>query len=118
MGRPKKNQGTPSGYVSKKIQSLSGAVDVITSANPLWDIALKKLSRVSRSYGFSRVETPLMEEYRLFETVLGQKSTSVERIVEILGDKHIAVRSSFLPSVLRAYAQHKIFKTEPMSKWW
>ena len=118
MGRPKKNQGTPSGYVSKKIQSLSGAVDVITSANPLWDIALKKLSRVSRSYGFSRVETPLMEEYRLFETVLGQKSTSVERIVEILGDKHIAVRSSFLPSVLRAYAQHKIFETEPMSKWW
>lgn len=118
MGRPKKNPNAPSGYVSKKIQSLPGMAEIITSADFLWDISLKKLSRVARAYGFNKVETPLLEEFRLYETVFGQDSLKLEKVLKIPTDRQAALRPELLPSVLRSYAQHKVFETEPMSKWW
>ena len=71
MGRPKKTSVSTSGYVTKKIQSLPGVTDILTSSDALWDILLKRLSRTARAYGFNRVEPPLVEESRLFEATGG-----------------------------------------------
>ena len=67
MGRPKKNQGSSSSYVPKKIQSLEGLEDITADTDMLWSAVLNRLARFSRVYGFEKVETPLLEDFRLYE---------------------------------------------------
>lgn len=118
MGRPKKNPAAASGYVTKKIQSLPGTHDILTSADALWDILLKRLARVARAYGFNRVEVPLLEEARLFEAarVLGE-GQPVPVGDEVYG-RPAVLRPALLPPVLRAYVQQKVYEVAPISKWW
>lgn len=118
MGRPKKNGAVTSGYVAKKVQSLEGSLDIITEADLLWDALLRRFMRVSRVYGFARVETPLVEDLHLYENFYkGNKSKLTGLIQNELGGRLAALRPQFLPSVLRNYYQHKIFDQVPLSKW-
>lgn len=118
MGRPKKNPAAVSGYVTKKIQSLPGSYDILTSADALWDILLKRLTRIARAYGFNRAEVPLLEEARLFETTSGNTPDQLVAVIDEIYGRPAVLRSSLLPSVLRAYVQQKIYEVAPISKWW
>ena len=118
MGRPKKNPTASSGYVSKKIQSLPGSTDILTSADALWDILLKRLSRTARAYGFNRVESPLLEESRLFESAGAFSPGQAVAVSDQAYGRPVVLRPALLPSVLRAYVQQKIYETSPVSKWW
>lgn len=118
MGRPKKNSAAVSGYVTKKIQSLPGSYDILTSADALWDILLKRLTRVARAYGFNRAEVPLLEEARLFETTGVNTASQLISVADEIYGRPAVLRQSLLPSVLRAYAQQKIYEVAPISKWW
>ncbi|MCL5775140.1 MAG: ATP phosphoribosyltransferase regulatory subunit [Patescibacteria group bacterium] len=118
MGRPKKNPTISAGYVTKKIQNLPGMTEILTSADALWDILLKRLSRTARAYGFNRIEPPLLEEARLFETAGAFNAASTVGVSDDVFGRPAVVRPTLLPSVLRAYAQQKIYETAPLSKWW
>ena len=117
MGRPKKNPGTVSGYMPKKVLSLAGLPDIICQSDDLWAVALKRLSRLSRTYGFEHVETPLLEDYRLYEAFYKTSEKSLLEVVSLNLPEKAAVRANLLPSVLRAYYQSKIYDKVPLSKW-
>jgi histidyl-tRNA synthetase len=108
MGRPKKNQ-TASSYQPKKIQGLEGFNDIVAETDLLWGLALRRLGKLSRVYGFERVEIPLLEDLRLYEHYYKTAPQEFNRAVQVqLPGKTAVLRSEFLPSVLRAYYQHKI----------
>ena len=67
MGRHKKNANT-TGYVPKKIPALEGTADIITETDILWEAVLGRFARIARTYGFSRVEVPLLEDNYLYES--------------------------------------------------
>ena len=118
MGRPKKNSSPASSYTPKKIQGLEGVVDVITESDILWDLIVKRLYKVSRIYGFSRIEPNFLEDPRLYENFYRSAQDGMLSVILPEGlDQRVALRPSFLPSVLRSYYQHKIFETAYMSKW-
>lgn len=117
MGRPRKNLSAPTGYVSKKIHSLENTRDIMTSIDDLWNIIFKRLLKISRAYGFSKVETPFLEDARLYENFF-QNNIKEEYWSVETQDRAAILRPTLLPSVLRAYFQHKIFDLEPTSKWW
>lgn len=118
MGRPKKNPQSQSGYVPKKVQGLEGLEDIASEADGLWAALLKRVSRLSRTYGFERVELPLLEDIRLYELFYKTAPKALKQLVSVeAGGKSAAVRGDFLPSVLRAYYQHKIYEKSPLSKW-
>ncbi len=117
MGRPKKNPGTVSGYMPKKVLSLAGLPDIICQSDDLWAVALKRLSRLSRTYGFEHVETPLLEDFRLYEAFYKTSEKSLLEVVSLNLPEKAAVRANLLPSVLRAYYQSKIYDKVPLSKW-
>lgn len=104
--------------MTKKIQSLPGVADILTSSDTLWDILLKRLSRTARAYGFNRVEPPLVEDARLFEAAGMVAQEKLLHISEQTFGRPVVVRPALLPSILRAYAQQKIYETAPLSKWW
>lgn len=116
MGRPRKNP--VSSYSPKKVPGLEGAFDIVTEADSLWDVILKKLQRTVRVYGFSPVETALLEDmlvYENFNRTSPGENNSVIR-AETAG-RPAGLRPGFLPSVLRCYYQYKVYEKFPLSKW-
>lgn len=118
MGRPKKNSGSTGTYVSKKIQGLEGLEDIVGETDLLWAALLRKLGKISRVYGFERVEAPILEDLRLYEAAGKSAGSGMEGVLQLpLKAKTAAIRKEFLPGILRAYYQNKIFEKSPLSKW-
>ena len=118
MGRPRKNAGTTSAYVPKKIQSLDGLEDISADTDVLWSAVLNRMAKFSRVYGFEKLETPLLEDFRLYESFYKFSPRRLESVLRMdLGGKAAAVRPDLLPSMLRPYYQLKVFDKSPVSKW-
>jgi histidyl-tRNA synthetase len=118
MGRPRKNAGTAVATASKKVQALEGLFDVHTETDMLWDAALRRLYKMSRIYGFNRVETPNLEDMNLYTNYYGGNKQVIQSIISFLaGGRQVGVRPALLPSVLRSYAQGKIAEKMVTSKW-
>ena len=118
MARPKK-VSTAGVAAHKKIHSIPGVFDIVPDASPMWEVALKRFANFGRSYGFSAVHVPIVEDPKLYE--LGSQSVipdlSHHPIAFDFGGKAMAVRASMLPGVLRAYAAVHIVETQPLVKW-
>ncbi len=110
MNAIKKKSGT-----SKKPQLIAGLQDILPETSPVWEHLAQKLQRISRGFGFNRVETPLLESPALYELYRGE---SQEQVVFL--DQHserVAIRSAVLPALMRAYAETKFAETHKFSKW-
>jgi histidyl-tRNA synthetase len=111
MGRPKKTANQGSGH---KIHSVGHVKDIVTEIDPLWNALFKRFLHTARTYGFSRVETPLVEDSRLYAQSLAPDSGLAKFVAT---DMEVAVRPSLLPGILRAYYQAKVAEQIPLSKW-
>jgi histidyl-tRNA synthetase len=119
MGRPKKNQGLGSAYVPKKVMALDFLQDIVGETDPLWAVVLKRFAQLSRVYGFEKVETPLLEDARLYENFYKTNPKLTQNLLTTQTQKQdkIMVRGAFLPGLLRAYYQNKVYEKSPLSKW-
>lgn len=118
MGRPRKNPAATATVAAKKIVSLEGLFDMPTEIDILWDLSLRRLYKMSRVYGFNRLETPLLEDMNLYNSYYGGNKQILSSILSFLaGGKQVGVRPHLLPSVLRSYAQNKTYEKMPTSKW-
>lgn len=106
-----------SGYVPKKVSSLEGAEDFLAGEDQLVDAILRKFQRFSRVYGFAKAELPLLEESRLYVQFYKDHPDKLAQIGLLAQSEQISVRPTLLPSVLRAYYQHKLFDLAPFHKW-
>ncbi len=118
MGRPKKTSAATSTYTPKKIQSLPGMEDILPEQDGLWGAILRRLSRLSRIYGFEKVETPLLEDYRLYEHFYATSPSQTKGNIRLqLSGADAVLRGELLPGILRSYYQHKIYEKSALSKW-
>ena len=118
MGRPRKNQASSSAYVPKKVYSLEGLTDITADTDALWSVVLNRLARFGRVYGFEKVETPLLEDFRLYENFYKSSPRELSKVVRVeVAGKSAAVRADLLPSMLRPYYQQKVYDKSPVSKW-
>ncbi len=119
MGRPKKNQSTAAGYSPKKVQSLDFLEDIVGETDILWDAILRRFTKLSRIYGFEKVETPLLEDLRLYENFYKTNPKLLKNFlsVQIRKQDQAVIRGDFLPGLLRAYYQRKVYEKSPLSKW-
>src|SRR4051812_12125904 len=111
MSKPVKK--SPS--ASSKNSGLGGLKDLITQTDPLAHIILKKIEKLSATYGFQSVETPLIEEAALYQAYYGREN--IPAFTMEASGKTMAVRPTILPSIFRSYIQHKIAEEKPLSKW-
>ncbi len=98
--------------------SLNGLRDIVTQTSPHWNAILKRLLNVGKMYGFQRIETPIVEEEKVYtDFYKDQPNTLSKTVFTQHGNKSLALRSSVLPSLLRYYVQHKVYEEQPLSKW-
>ncbi|MCL5011938.1 MAG: histidine--tRNA ligase [Patescibacteria group bacterium] len=106
----KKVEKKPAGS-GKKIpfQSPKGMHDRLPADFIYIDKIEKALKKVSGFYGFDRIETPVLEDIKLFERGTGLTSEVVQKqmfTVKTKGDGVLALRPEMTPGVVRAYVEH------------
>lgn len=109
-----KKIATPS---SRKAANLPGIFDIITSADSAWQTLLENFDRYASQYGFTRLELPVAEDPQLYQQVYASEDARVKNLVvgEAAG-RHVAFRSSLLPSMLRLLSQVRT-QDPKLTKW-
>lgn len=140
MSKLKKNRKAPKKLVKKAkpaksavepfiLQTLRGMKDILPEDQPFWDQVRRVSERLARDYGFSRLDTPILEHAGLFKRSIGEGTDIVEKeMYEFTtrgGDK-AAMRPELTAGNCRAYIQHgmnvlpkpvKLFSTGPVYRY-
>lgn len=126
MPRPKKNPNAKpaqeikkdkNGEIipSKKYKSyarLRGFRDVLFDESKYWELAKNKCCDLARTYGFKRIDTPILEYAEIYDRSSGSSSDIVTKemysFIDKSGEK-IALRPEITPGLVRAYVEHGMF---------
>lgn len=105
---------------SKKIliQTVTGMRDILPEDQPYFDKIMRIAESFSSFYGFKKIDTPILEQFELFEKGTGVDTDIVEKEMFILktkGGDHLALRPEFTPSLARAYIENGMMAlTQPV----
>ena len=89
-------------------QSPKGMHDLLPKDFLYFDKVEKSLRKISSLLGFSRIETPVLEDVKLFERGTGMMTEVVQKqmfLVKTKSHEVLALRPEMTPGVLRAYVE-------------
>ncbi len=92
------------------IQSLRGMKDILNEESELYTYFIKHCSRIAQNYGFSYIETPILEETALFKRSVGESSDIVNKeMYQFIdkGDNDVCLRPEGTAGVVRSFVQNK-----------
>jgi len=113
----------------KFFQAPKGMRDILPEDQPYWDKFLKNAEELARDYGFSKIETPILEDAELFARGTGETSDVVTKQMysfKTLAGRTLALRPEGTPGVVRAYLENglsnlpsplKFFYSGPMFRY-
>jgi len=91
-------------------QLVRGMKDILPQDQPLWEWARRTFYDVAASFGFERIDTPIVEMRSLFERPLGTGSDVVTKEMYAFpdpgGETELALRPEGTASIARAYIEH------------
>lgn len=93
------------------IRSLRGMNDILPPDNARFEYFLQTATSVARRYGFTYIETPLLEETALFKRSVGESSDIVGKEMYQFTDKggnDVCLRPEGTAGVVRAFVQNKL----------
>lgn len=111
---------------SKKLQLVKGMKDILPQDQQYWDRFRQLIERISRNYGFERIDVPIVEDLSLYTHSVGKITDIVEKEMYTFQDQggsQLALRPEFTAGVARAYVEHgmqnqpqpvKLFTTGPL----
>ncbi len=121
-----KKEETPVKPRAATPQLVRGMKDILPVDQPFWDWFHETVHGLATAYGYGLIETPLLEETRLFARSLGTTSDVVQKEMFSFtdaGGQEVTLRPESTASVVRAYIQHgmlslpqpvKVFNVGPM----
>ncbi len=111
MGRPKKLTPT----VEKAPPRLPSAVDLLPEQHVSWDVFMDKLVSLAHTFGYSKLDTPMIEDARLFSFW----SQTSDQLISFNDAKNnlVALKPTNIFSLARVYLEHHFPERERVSKW-
>lgn len=103
------------------IQKLRGMKDIFFDEALKFDYIVNTAKYTFEKYGFSKIITPLAEEYDLFKRSVGDETDVVSKEMYDFfdkGNRHIALRPEGTAGVVRCYLEEKFNKSNPNIKWY
>jgi len=101
--KPKENPRT--------FQAVRGMHDVLPADQPYWDRIENLTKDLARSYGFARLEPPVLEFAELYHKTSGEESDVVQKEMYTLrtkGGDFLALRPEYTPGIARAYLENSL----------
>lgn len=105
---------------SPSIRAVKGMNDVLPGDVGRWH-ALEALFRRSMALGgYREIRTPLVEPAALFTRAIGEETDVVEKEMYSFAhhDDRLSLRPEGTASAVRAYVEHNVAKSEPVSRWY
>jgi len=121
--KPKESKKTePTKKAASPINLVRGMKDILPADQPVWDRIRDNARQLVSSYGFDRIETPIMEETGLFIRGIGKQTDIVEKEMysfETPGGEKVTLRPEGTAAVMRAYIQHGMLNLpQPVKLWY
>jgi histidyl-tRNA synthetase len=106
----------------KLYSRLRGMRDVFFNEYKYLDLILRKAEDLSTTYGFKRIDTPVMERTELYERATGRSTDIVSKemysFVDKSGDR-VSLRPEATPGLVRAYIEHGMINLpQPVKMFW
>jgi len=95
----------------RTFQSVKGMHDVLPADQPYWDRIVGAATEIARSYGFGRIEPPVLEFADLYNKTSGEGSDVVQKEMYTLrtkGGDFLALRPEYTPGIARAYLENAL----------
>jgi histidyl-tRNA synthetase len=97
--------------MSKIIQSLRGMNDIKDETSELFTYFIENASKIASRYGYSYLETPILEETALFKRSVGESSDIVgKEMYQFIdkGENDVCLRPEGTAGVVRMFIQNKM----------
>ncbi len=91
------------------LQPLRGMRDILPDDQPYWEQVRRVLNKTAQEYGFSRIQTPVVEFENLFTRSVGSTTEVVEKEMYSFttrGGDRVALRPELTAGNARAFIQH------------
>jgi len=102
-----------------KIQNVAGMHDILPDDQKYYEKIYETAKEIADFYGFSRIETPILEDSDLFIKGTGMTTEIVQKQMfafKTKGNDNVALRPEGTPPVVRAYLQHGMANWAPPVK--
>lgn len=99
-----------------------GMRDILPIEWPYWQRVFREAEALSESYGYDRIETPVLEETALFVRGVGKNTDIVEKELysfETSGGDKVSLRPEGTAAICRAYIHHGMLnRPQPVKLWY
>ncbi|MEA1915514.1 MAG: histidine--tRNA ligase [Campylobacterota bacterium] len=102
------------------IQSLRGMKDILNDDSQRFTYFIENCSRIAKNYGFSYLETPILEETALFKRSVGESSDIVNKeMYQFIdkGENDVCLRPEGTAGVVRSFIQNKFDRAGGIHKY-
>ena len=95
------------------INALRGMKDTLSPQSEIYQYIITTCTRIAQNYGFSFMETPILEETALFKRSVGESSDIVgKEMYQFIdkGENDVCLRPEGTAGIVRAFIQQKFDK--------
>jgi histidyl-tRNA synthetase len=103
----------------EKITAVRGFKDILPGETEKWHFVEQKAREVFANFGILEIKIPILEKTELFTRGIGETTDIVEKEMYTFrdrGNEYLTMRPEATASVIRAYIEHNIHASEPISK--
>ncbi|MDD2275770.1 MAG: histidine--tRNA ligase [Smithellaceae bacterium] len=103
----------------EKITAVKGIKDVLPGDSPVWHRVELAARRVFECFGFCEIRVPIMEKTSLFQRSIGEATDIVEKEMYTFRDRDdelLTLRPEATASVIRAYIEHNLSASDPVTR--
>ncbi|MBI5477657.1 MAG: histidine--tRNA ligase [Deltaproteobacteria bacterium] len=107
--------------MADRLQAVKGMNDALPPETAKWNFVERRCRAVLESHGYREIRTPLCEYTQLFARSIGEATDIVEKEMYTFDDRDgrsLTLRPEGTAGVVRAYIEHSIAKSEPVSRWY
>ncbi|MBI2098894.1 histidine--tRNA ligase [Candidatus Uhrbacteria bacterium] len=103
-------------------QLLRGMKDILPAEQRYWDFIRERSAKLAGAYSFERIDTPVLEETKLFTRAVGKYTDIVEKEMFTFldaGEESVTLRPEGTAPVVRAYINHGMLNLpQPVKLWY
>ena len=105
-----------------KIQTITGMHDILPADQPYFQKVNKAVESIANYYGFSKIETPILEFAEVFSKGVGVATDIVEKetyTFKTKGGDLVSLRPEGTATVMRSYVEHGMHNLpQPVKLWY
>lgn len=105
--------------MNQQIKNLKGMPDIYFEEVEFWQELENTANRIFKSYGYSEIRTPIVEETALFQRGIGEDTQVVSKEMYTFEDKSgdsVTLRPEGTASVVRSYIQNNLSARDEITK--